>query len=76
MLQEFRNMPKDYISAMSAKLTGKHVNDLTDSLEDQIHQLNKICSATLEDDLDSLGPLNAMYSMELKSIYGHMHILS
>lgn len=75
VLWNFRNMTKECISASCSKLSAKYKSDVTDSLESQIHHMKSIFSATFEKNLGPLELLNAIYDMELQSIYGDLCVL-
>lgn len=56
-------------------MSAKYEDDLTDCLERQINHMKSVYSATFEKTLEPLELLNAIYDMELQSIYGDLYVL-
>lgn len=67
-------MTEDQMKIKCRELTAKYNKDLTGELENKILHLNSIYSATFSNNLSPLELLNAIYKMQLQSIFGEVCI--
>ncbi len=68
-------MTEEQLKTTCQALTRKYHKDLTAKFENEMLHLNRIYSATFQRALSPLKLLNAIYKMQLQSIFGEVCIL-